>query len=352
MTNCRCVMPSRCVFGMEWADMRVAVVGTGSIGRRHIANLGARGDCEVMAVSEHSRREHVYPDGTSLRTCHRYEEALSWADAVFICNPTALHQQYLEAAIEADRHVYIEKPVAISTAGLAAILAEADRRRRVVTVGTQFRFNHMLLHIRDFLQRGMLGQVLNVYAWSGEHIADYHPKEDYRQSYAARSDLGGGVLLTQIHQLDYLNWLFGPFDNVTAFEVSVPTLGIDVEASVSYQLSGRRDIPVAGHLNYLQRPKCTGMQITGTGGRIEWSYENNSVVFTQADRSSPQVMTESFDRNQMFVDIVDDFLTSIRTGANTRAPLGDGIEALRLVEAIKNGISARTRRAEPESGNI
>jgi predicted dehydrogenase len=319
--------------------MQVAVVGTGSIGRRHLGNLLARGGCELLAVNEFSRREPLIVNDQTVAVCHEFDDALRKSDVVFICNPTGLHREYLEKSIAADCHVYLEKPIGLATEGFAPLLERASAKRLIVAVGTQFRFNRMLLQIRDWLASGRLGKCLNVFAYSGEHIADYHPGEDYRRSYAARRDLGGGVLLTQIHQIDYLNWLFGPFDRVSAHQVAVPELGVDVESSVTYQLFGDKNIPVSGHLNYLQRPKRTGMQIVATEGLVEWSYEHNSLVFTTA-QGKAESLSAAFDRNQMFRDALDDFFDAIARGAKPRADLNDGLEAVSLVERIKQAMTA------------
>ncbi len=323
--------------------MKIAVVGTGSVGRRHLRNLLALGCHEVFAVSVHQGRTELDLDGTVVPCVADYDVALAAGDAVVIANPTSLHRSYLEMALAAGRHVYLEKPVSAQATGMPELDALARQRGLTIAVGTQFRFNAALNYLKTCLQQGALGDALNVMAYSGEHIGDYHPNENYRESYAARAELGGGILLTQIHQLDYLNWLFGPFATVQAWETPMPDLGIDVEACVSYVLApatGSRTQPrVQGHLNYVQRPKSTGMIVNCRNGQLKWCYEENTVESIQAGAPDLEHWQEPFDRNQMFVSAMVDFLDCIAHARVPRSPFADGIVAVRIVEAIKRSVA-------------
>jgi predicted dehydrogenase len=325
--------------------MRVAVVGTGSIGRRHLGNLLGRSDAEVLAVSEHSRRTELKVAGKPVPVLPEYGEALERSDAVVIANPSGLHLDYLRAAVSAGKHVYLEKPVGSDSKGFDEVVGSAARSGVLVAVGTQFRFNPLLVRLKQLLDAGKAGTLLNVFAFSGEHIADYHPEEDYRTSYAARRSLGGGVLLTQIHQIDYLSWLFGPFDSVTAEQVALPQLEIDVESSVTYMLAGESAVPVVGHLNYVQRPRLTGLEIIGTRAKVTWLYERNRLSVQGAVDRESEVIEQPLDRNRMFVDAMDDFFAAVRDGTRPRADLKDGVTAVKIVEAIKQSLAERgTRR--------
>jgi predicted dehydrogenase len=326
--------------------MRVAVVGTGSVGRRHIGNLLGLGVRDVVAVSEHNRNASLQLAGTEVAVRHDFAEVLGEAfDAVVIANPTSLHLDYLARAIDAGKHVYLEKPASTSQAGLAELEARARQRGLVVAMGTMYRFNTRLVSLRDRVRRGDVGRILSAESVIGEHIADYHPGEDYRQSYTARSELGGGVLLTQIHQIDWLNWIFGPFETAFAVGGKVSDLEIDVEDSATYLLRAADGTPAYGHLDYLQRPKRAGLTVTGTGGRLEWDLFSHSLTFTKAvNGAEPECETLDYDRNAMFVAAMEDFLTSAKNGTMPRATLEDGRRALAVVDAIK--ASMTNNRAE------
>ncbi len=240
------------------------VVGLGSVGRQHVENLLSLGVGHVEVCSEWRHLAEFRVGGVSLPVFHDYTAALDARPAaVVIANPTNLHATYSLRALERGCHVYVEKPVAIS-AEEALPLAELARERKVtVAVGCQFRFNTCLERLKSLLGESKLGRIVHVHACMGEYLPDYHPHEDYRSSYAARSELGGGVMLTQIHDINYVRWLFGPFDSVYATGGKTSDLQIDVEDNVAILLRTSSGTGISVHMDYLQRPRRRSVAIVG-----------------------------------------------------------------------------------------
>ena len=319
---------------------RVAVVGTGSIGRRHLGTLLTLGCTDLVAVSEHGRRAGLSIDGVDVPVRHRLDDALGDADLVVVATPTAHHRDQAAAALAAGCHVLVEKPVGASAAGLDRLAAAAEAGGLVAAAGHQFRFEPGLLALRALVRSGELGTLLAVEAHQGEHLADYHPDEDYRTGYAARRDLGGGVLRTQIHHIDVLEWIFGPLERVYAAGGHRSDLEIDVEDTVSYLFRAADGTPVHGHLDYRQRPRVVSLLAVGAKGRAVWDHYGARLVLTpSAPGAEPVVRTWPYDRAAMFTAQMRDVLDAVRTGAAPRTPLSDGIRAVRLVEAIERSMA-------------
>lgn len=320
---------------------RVAVVGTGSIGRRHVATLLSLGYRDLVAVSEHSRRTELVIDGYDVAVRHGLDQVLGEVDLAVVATPTAHHGDQVAAALGAGCHVLVEKPVDASSAGLEQLAALADARGLVAAAGHQFRFEPGLLAVRDLIRSGALGTLLTVEVHQGEHLSDYHPDEDYRTGYAARRDLGGGVLRTQIHHVDYAEWLFGPVERVYASGGHRTDLEVDVEDTVSYLFRSADGTPIYGHLDYRQRPKVVSLLVVGTEGRVSWDHYGARLVHApSAPGAETTVRTWSYDRAAMFTAQMRDVLTAMRTGGSPRTPLRDGIRAVRLVEAIERSIAS------------
>jgi predicted dehydrogenase len=319
---------------------RIAVVGTGSIGRRHLSTLLALGQTDVVAVSEHGRRPALAVDGIDIPVRHRLDDVLGDVDLVIVATPTARHHDQAAAALDAGCHVLVEKPVADASAGMDRLADLADERGLVAAAAHQFRFEPGLLRVRDLVTSGALGEILAVEAHQGEHLADYHPDEDYRTGYAARRDLGGGVLRTQIHHVDYLDWIFGPFTRVYAAGGHRTDLEIDVEDTASYLLRGPDGTAAYGHLDYRQRPRRVTLAVVGAAGRADWDHYAARLVVTPAARGAASDTTGwTFDRSALFHAQMRDVLAAVRGGAPPRTPLRAGVRAVRLVEAIERSIS-------------
>jgi predicted dehydrogenase len=323
--------------------MKIAVIGTGSIGKRHITNLLKLGIRDLVAVSEHSKREAFTIDGTPILVSHSFSETLAEKpDAIVIANPTNFHLGYLKEAVSAGCNTYLEKPASISATGLKEIENRALEKRVTVAVGTMYRFNERLVSLKKRVEQGELGEIICVESIIGEHIADYHPEEDYRLSYTARAELGGGVLLTQIHQIDWLNWIFGPFESVFATGGHTSDLEIDVEDNATYMLRTPDGLPIIGHLNYLQRPKRAGLTVTGTNGRLDWNlFENTLTVTNGSNHSAAEIERSHYDRNAMFVATMEDFLHSMQNNSAPKSTLSEAREALQIVDTIKSSMNSK-----------
>lgn len=218
---------------------RALVVGYGSIGARH-ARLLAEEDCDVAVVS---RRAGVHPKGYA-----RLAEAVAQhAPAyVVVANQTAAHGDTLDAlaALGFDGVVLVEKPLF----GQARALPQ--HRFRALLVAYNLRFHPALQRLRALLDGE---QVHAVQAYAGQYLPTWRPGRDYREVYSARRADGGGVLRDLSHELDYLNWLLGGWQRLTALGGHLSTLDIDADDTAVVLAAFERCPAVSLHLNYLDR---------------------------------------------------------------------------------------------------
>lgn len=164
--------------------------------------------------------------------------------------------------------------------GVSQLVSTIAEKKLKVVVGFQFRFHPCLGAVRSLLLDGAIGPVTYVHSHWGEYLPDWHPWEDYRQGYAARNDLGGGVVLTLCHPFDYLRWLIGEIESVSAMTGQLATAGVDVEDSANINLRFASGALGIVHLDYLQLPPSHWLQITGQSGCIRWdSTDGNAHLY-------------------------------------------------------------------------
>jgi predicted dehydrogenase len=318
--------------------VKVAVVGTGSAGRRHLETLAGLGVTDLLAVNAHRPGPPVVVSGHEVTTVHALDDALDAApDAVVVATPTSLHAEATERSVRAGIPVLCEKPLASDGDEAARVTELAEAEGVLVAVCCQFRFHEQLVELRRQLHAGALGDVVDVVATQGEHLADYHPEEDYRTSYAARAELGGGVLRTQVHLLDLVHWLVGPFRRASAVGGRRTDLQVDVEDSVSFLLEADSGIAVRGHVDYFRRPRRFTVDITGTRGNAAWDYYAGTLQVGDADPA-----TMSFDRAALFRATVGDFLDALRDGHAPRTSAREGVAVLRIVDALHRSLEGGT----------
>jgi predicted dehydrogenase len=331
--------------------MKILIAGLGSIGQRHVRNLRALlgSGVEIIAYrargQTHALTDRIIVDPQSnvareygIRAYRDFGEALAQdPDAVLICNPTSLHIPLALLAAEAGCHLFIEKPVSHSLDGLTRLATVVREKRLAVLVGFQFRFHPGLRVVKQIIDDGGIGPVIHVQAHWGEALMNWHPGEDYRQSYSARADLGGGVLLTLSHPLDYLRWLFGEVDLVSAITEQVSGLDLDVEDVADIHLKFKSGVLATVHLDYIEQPGSHVLQITGRGGTIRFDNRDGAVHCFRSEHGSWETFPapDGFQRNTMFVEEMRHFVACLNHQAEPLVTLTDGTKNVELVLAAK-----------------
>ena len=203
-------------------------------------------------------------------------------------------------------------------------------------VGFQFRFHPTLRRAAQLLAEGVIGKPRAARAHWGEYLPNWHPWEDYRQSYASLPDLGGGVALTLCHPFDYLRWLIGEISGMQALSGSLGGLGLQVEDTLECLLRFQSGAIGSLHLDYIQRPGVHHLEIIGERGTLTWDNADGAARLSAArEDGSPgdwQVFSPppEFERNTLFLDQMRHFLAVIRGPEKPLCTLEDGEAALRL----------------------
>lgn len=317
--------------------MKFLIAGLGSIGRRHLRNLRTLGQDDIILYRSNLA---TLPDA-ELGDLPTYTElSLALAEkptGVIVANPTALHLEVAIAAARAGVALLIEKPISDGLAGLGELQSALALSGKPVMVGFHFRFHPVLNHLKALLESGRLGKPLSARAHWGEYLPGWHPWEDYRRSYAARADLGGGVVNTLSHPLDYLRWLLGEVESVSAWTGKLSDLELDVEDHADILIRFAAGQAASVHLDYYQRPPSHTLEITCEGGRICWDNATGEAQIFHAHSNTVDLLVppEGFERNQMFLDEMATFVLLCQGETLPHCTLADGIRAQELVLAIK-----------------
>jgi predicted dehydrogenase len=274
-----------------------------------------------------------YPVETDLhRALERYHP-----DAVIVSNPTALHLEVAIPAAEAGCSILLEKPIS-HTLELVDVLQRAVVRTRVrILMGFQLRFHPCLARAHELIQAGRLGRILSARVQFSEYLPAWHPWEDYRLGYAARADLGGGVLLTQCHSLDYLPWLVGKVSSVWGSLAKLSDLELEVEDTAEISLRFEDGSLGSLHIDYAQQPPSHRIEIGGTLGRLECDLQAGTMRFYDVAVKDWQEhrVPDSWERNAMFMEEMRHFLDVVSGKAEPACTLEDGVEVMRLIAAVQ-----------------
>jgi predicted dehydrogenase len=325
--------------------MRFLIQGIGSIGQRHYKNARLLGHEAAILRTSTSMRPFVQDffdaqrkEGNEPLVFTDLDTAVTEfkPDALIIGTPNHLH---LSAAIEAAKrglHLFIEKPVHYIMEGVSELEAIVKEKNLGTLVGYNFRFHPLLKRVKDMIDTKELGEVLSAMVEVGENIIDWHPWEDYRETYAPFIASGGGSLLCFSHDIDYLYWILGTPKFVDAAGGKITPLEGDAEDMVQslWKYEGGRTAML--HIDYWQRPKVRTLKIIGTKKTVLWdAYAALTIWDHETAKQTVEEAPEGFERNTMFLDELSHFVECIEQKKETSIPLSQGIEVLQIVDKMK-----------------
>lgn len=297
--------------------MKILVVGGGSIGRRHASNLRSL-SIETALFDIDAAKTLSFAEDNNTRKFLSLEEALLWnPDGVVVATPHIHHLSVARQAIDAGADVLIEKPISHNLNGVADLLAFGKSKNRNIYVVCNMRFHPAIRILRENISA--LGDVRYVYAYFGEWLETMRPNIDYRTVYSAHKDMGGGLILDCIHEIDYLGWFFGSVSSLSCSTDKLSALEIDVEDYASLHLKYDCGVHAEIHMDYLQRLKRRGCEIIGERGSLLWTNEGKNpeictVRHYDAEKDATEILLQSdnLDVNQMYVDMIASFVDLLK----------------------------------------
>lgn len=310
------------------------VVGTGSIGQRHLKILQA---CDAADVFAYPTRPQRRPElhAAKIKTVENWSQVkeLGITHAI-IATDTRRHSEDVISAFDAGCHVLVEKPMAENADAAQHICQLAKRSDLNLWVGCCMRFHQGLNIYREQLPH--LGKIHSVRIECQSYLPDWRPLRPYQESYSARYD-EGGVLRDLIHEIDYAGWLFGWADVVRAKVRETQTLNILAEDAADILWETPSGVIISITLDYLSRPARRQMRAFGECGTLEWDGISGRVIlFLEGEPSreinSPQIRDEMY----LAQDLAFLEAASATHLPDARLATGmDGIRALAICDAAR-----------------
>ncbi len=316
---------------------RLLIVGAGSIGTRHAGNAKALGITDIAVTdADRPRRDHLAaaiggPAFASL------DDALGWQPTVaVVCTPPASHIPIAQRCAAAGCHLLIEKPLAASAEGIAALEATLAARGIRAAVAYQLRFHPAVKRMRELVTSGAIGKLLAVQAEYGQYLPAWRPARDYRDTYTAQAAQGGGILLDGSHEIDYVRWIAGEMAAVFASAATLSDLQIDVEDTAALVIRFQSGMLGEIHLDCIQRGYSRRCVLIGSEGTVHWDSAAGLRITAATGSAHDEPLVPA--PNDPYVAEMQAFLG----GEPTLATIADGKRVLAVVEAARE--SSATRR--------
>ena len=236
-------------------------------------------------------------------------------------------------------HLFIEKPLSDNETGIKKLQNVVKRKKLITLMGCHLRFHPCLIKIKEILDKEKIGRVLIVKAENGSFLPDWHPDQNYRQSYAAKKELGGGVLLTSIHELDYLYWLFGKVNNVFSITEKISDLQLSANDLSSILIKFKSGATGEIHLDFFQRSRIRECKIIGTKGIIHCDLNLNKVkLYNQTTKKyTVKLNLKKYNQNEAYKKELKHFINCIYNNERSINNLTEGAKVLKIaLAAIKS----------------
>jgi len=256
-------------------SLRVCFVGIGSIAKRHIRNLNIIcKERELFLQIDAFRRNLENAEGVSRIFNDLSSVPTDYYDVIFITNPTHHHLSTLRAFHDKGKHFFIEKPV-VSLDQIDDAKTFICRDKSVYYVAAPLRYNAVIQWVKENVDPA---EVISVRSISSSYLPDWRPGQDYRQTYSAHKDMGGGVSIDLIHEWDYLTYLFGWPIKVCNMIGKKSNLEIDSDDYAIY-IAEYKDKIVELHLDYFGRKTIREIQVFTKNETIIGDIANNNIRF-------------------------------------------------------------------------
>jgi predicted dehydrogenase len=280
-------------------------------------------------------------------------QALSGEDylVALICSKTYKHLSDFELIAPLVDSIYIEKPLASSYFDFELFRNLKRKHGTYLECGFMMRFHPCVKFIKSLLQEKALGEITCASFFVGQWLPDWRPNSDYRKSYSARTEEGGGVVLDLIHEIDLAHFLLGEVEWLAALNSIPVNLEIATEGVSNAIMQMESGANVQLHLDYVHPNLKRQIEIVGTHGSLVVDLISCEVWRLDRNQASTLIFRkQNFDRNSMFLEYLQYFLTNATELQNLGrsatlkqciSSCEDGIRALQIALAIKSSSESK-----------
>lgn len=289
--------------------MKVCFVGIGSIAKRHIRNLvSIREKREINISIDALRRStsELSDAPNEVESIYTSIESLPKDyDVIFLTNPTEYHAEMLIALHENASHFFIEKPV--TSLGTLKKLRDFEfRDDSIYYVACPLRYTNVIRYLKDNIDVKKVNAVRSI---SSSYLPEWRQGVDYRNTYSAHKDMGGGVDIDLIHEWDYLTYLFGMPSQVNSFMGKVSDLEIDSNDYAIYIAQFNDNLICELHLDYFGRKSIRAIEVYMDDDTLVGDLVEGNIRYLKSERiiELPEERDAYQTRElEYFLDVIND----------------------------------------------
>lgn len=289
----------------------ILVIGAGSIGERHIRNLWQLGYQDIIVYRQ---RNLPFRDiaNAKVTVITNWNEVLQQKPfAAIICTPTSQHLQQSMLCLQSNMHVLVEKPLAAENFNVQELMNTASANNKYLQVAYMLRYHPLIKKIKNLVEENTYGKLINIQTYWAEYLPNWHPWEDYRTTYAAKKELGGGVALTLSHDIDVCSFIANSaVKRFASFPNSQSHLEINTESLFDTTILYENNTIAHVHVNFMQPVNERWYKFIFDRAIAVIDYYTSTLTISTAQERLIEV-AEDFERDDMFKQQATDFFSTI-----------------------------------------
>ena len=325
--------------------MKLLVVGTGSIGKRHLGNFQRYFDICDIADNRQDRIDECKEKFKVDNSYVNYEEAIEKNDydLVLITLPPHLHLDVAKKAVGKNINLFIEKPLGMNNQGWKEIAEECNKKGLINYVAYCHRHINYTKKFKEILKNNKFGKILNVSMKWGSYLPDWHPWEDYKSFYMAKKEQGGGALLDESHGIDLIRYFFGEVKEVFAIVDKTSKLEISSDDHALLTLRMNDENLVQINFDLVARVPSCKMEVTAEKGTLIWDRVTHKIQTFDIEKKTwnEEVFTKE-DFLDMYTNQTKYFVDCLKKGSKTMIDIYDAMKTQEIID--KSFLSSKEKK--------
>lgn len=312
-------------------SLKICFIGVGSIAKRHINNLRMITDQRKIDLTvEALRRDVNVEEEQKLKIVKSYKDYKDLSDdydVIFITNPTEFHMETLQKVLNKSKSFFIEKPLA-SVKNIDQVKKFIFPKERVYYVACPLRYTKVLQYLKKYIETK---RVIGARCISSSYLPDWRPGKDYRDTYSAHRELGGGVSIDLIHEWDYIKFLFGMPEKIIYWNGKKSYLDVDCE-DVALYVAEYENMFIELHLDYFGRSSIREIMIFTDEDTVIGDLINSKITFLKEKK----VVEFREERDSYQIAELEHFL-DILDGKGSDNSIEDAYQTIQLTQGKIEG---------------
>ncbi len=315
----------------------ILIIGLGSIGERHLKIIKElRPEININLLR---RKESKVNNLEKLANKIFYDikEALKEnLDAVIISSPSSMHTNQAKNFLDLNIPLFIEKPISYNLEDCLKFKRLAEKKNTLILIGYVLRYSKILNEYKKLIREDIFGRHLYIDIKCSSFLPDWRKNIDYRNSVSSKNSLGGGVLLELSHELDYANWLFGPFLELKAIRNNTKQLEIDVEDIVKIIAINKNKCLINIHLDFNSKIPKRYCCLNGSKGFIKLDFIQNKITSKLNTEKEIKSQKIESNHNEMYINQMKHFFNCIEQDTKPAISIEESAEIMRMIDICKS----------------